>query len=89
MVTSNTFCHWKPLLQKVGAVVILFLVDLFLDVGADGKVLTIPHNRAASTQKDAVVLGVLSHKRAMSRLSQDHGNQYSAHGNQLCYVEIC
>lgn len=89
MVTSNTFCHWKPLLQKVGAVVILFLADLFLDVGADGKVLTIPPDRAASTQKDAVILGVLSHKRAMSRLSQDHGNQSSAHGFQLCHVEIC
>lgn len=38
-MTSDTFCHWKPLLQKVGAVVILFLVDLFLAVGADGKVL--------------------------------------------------
>ena len=54
-MTSNTFWHWKPLLQKVRAVVILFLADLFLDVGADGKVLTVPPDRAASTQKDAVV----------------------------------
>lgn len=72
-MTSDTFCHWKPLLQKVGAVVILFLVDLLLAVGADGKVLITPNNRATSTQKDAAVLGVLSHTPSRHQEGYEQG----------------
>lgn len=75
-MTWSTFCHWRPLLQKVGAVVTLFSVDLLLAVGADGEVLTIPHNRAASTQKDAAVLGVLSHTLS----PHQEGNEQSVPG---------
>lgn len=48
-----------------------------------------PSRQGSKYSERCCRLGVLSHKRAMSRLSQDHGNQSSVHGFQLCHVEIC